>query len=180
MADPKHIKEIIQEMFTVERWHKIEGFEDYQVSNLGRARSFKNGKVSILKPKGRRYLQITVYGKEGKDQPLLHRLVAFYFVPNPLNLPEVNHKDLDKTNCAASNLEWCNKRENVSHFNNTKDRSSKYTGVHLIKKTRKFMARIETKGKRIYLGVYDTEAEAHQAYVLALKELNLTNKYLSK
>lgn len=45
----------------------------------------------------------------------LHRLVAFLFVPNPNNLPEVNHKNKDVSNCASLNLEWCTRQENMEH-----------------------------------------------------------------
>lgn len=44
-----------------------------------------------------------------------HRLVAEVFIPNPLNLPEVNHKDEDKSNCSASNLEWCTMQYNACY-----------------------------------------------------------------
>lgn len=44
-----------------------------------------------------------------------HRLVAEVFIPNPLNLPEVNHKDEDKSNCSASNLEWCTTQYNACY-----------------------------------------------------------------
>ena len=45
----------------------------------------------------------------------VHRLVAQAFIPNPLGLPEVNHKDGVKPNCKASNLEWMTRSENKDH-----------------------------------------------------------------
>ena len=45
----------------------------------------------------------------------LHRLVAIYYIPNPNNLPVVNHKDGEKSNCDYRNLEWCTQKENVHH-----------------------------------------------------------------
>jgi HNH endonuclease len=61
------------------------------------------------------YIGITVNGK--RYTRLLHRLVARTFIPNPLNLPEVNHKDGDKTNNRVHNLEWVSSSENQLHSN---------------------------------------------------------------
>lgn len=121
-----------------EIWKDIEGYKNlYQVSNLGRVKSLGNGKTHnsserILKVneiKG--YLVVNLY-KEGKRKNYsVHRLVATAFLPNPNILPQVNHKDEDKTNNTFSNLEWCsneynhnygtiNKRIAIKNTNNTK------------------------------------------------------------
>ena len=61
------------------------------------------------------YLQVTV-GKTGnRSQYRVHRMVAEAFIPNPDNLPEVNHKDYNRTNNNVNNLEWCTHADNVSH-----------------------------------------------------------------
>lgn len=61
------------------------------------------------------YLQITV-GKTGnRSQYRVHRMVAQAFIPNPNNLPEINHKDYDRTNNSVDNLEWCTHIENIEH-----------------------------------------------------------------
>ena len=103
----------------MEIWKDIEGFEgEFQVSNLGRIKSFNyhgQGKEGILKPKkhNKGYLQIQLMCG-GKDRTFtIHRLVAKAFVPNPNNYPIVNHKDEDRQNNNADNLEWCNNSYNV-------------------------------------------------------------------
>ena len=66
----------------------------------------------ILKPSGAKYRQV-ILCKNGKTkQGLLHRLVAEAFIPNPDNLPCINHKDENPLNNRADNLEWCSYKYN--------------------------------------------------------------------
>lgn len=104
-----------------EKWEWIKGYEGvYQVSTEGRARSFFRGKCRLLKPTPgpRGYLTICLYHFDEKDQKLhkktfrLNRIVAETFIPNPLNLPEVHHKDDNKANNAVWNLEWVTGEQN--------------------------------------------------------------------
>lgn len=99
-----------------EIWKDIEGYEgDYQVSNLGRIKSFKGKKEKIRKPGVIRggYLGIMLSKNNKSKSFKIHRLVAMTFIPNPNNYPEVNHKDENKKNNCVDNLEWCTKRYNL-------------------------------------------------------------------
>ena len=101
----------------MEIWKDIEGFRElYQVSNLGRIRRKDNHKV--LKPliltKGYKGVRL-YYTKKDAVTKKIHRLVAKYFIGNPLNLPQVNHKDGNKNNNKAINLEWCSNEYNMNH-----------------------------------------------------------------
>ena len=70
-----------------------------------------------LKPRnnGHGYLRVHIYTAGVPKDAYIHRLVAEKFVPNPRNLPEVNHKDKNKANNHFSNLEWCTRRYNAQH-----------------------------------------------------------------
>lgn len=103
-----------------ECWKPVEGYEGlYEVSTNGGAKSLnynKTGKEKILKPGKNKqgYLYINLW-KNGKGKAYkIHRLVAQTFLPNPDNLPCVNHKDENKTNNHYSNLEWCTYKENIN------------------------------------------------------------------
>ena len=117
-----------------EEWRDIKGFEGkYMVSNLGRVKSLnynRTGKEEILKAydNGHGYLFVALY-KDGKvEQPLVHRLVATAFLDNPDNLPEVNHKDEDKTNNCVENLEYCSRSYNLNYGTRRKRSAEKLKG----------------------------------------------------
>lgn len=92
-------------------WKRIKGYTDFSVSDDGRVRNNKTGRIykTWLDSNGYPSLHL------GKDIKRVHKLVAEAFIPNPRNLPEVNHKDGNKTNCHESNLEWCTHSDNITH-----------------------------------------------------------------
>lgn len=111
----------------------------------------------------------------GRVKKLLHRIIAEHFISNQGNLKIVNHKDANKLNNNLSNLEFVSHRENISHGKTNINRTSKYIGVHFSKG--RWKCSIDIDGAKKYLGSHDTEELAHQAYLQALKEHGITNKY---
>lgn len=101
----------------MEQWRDIEGFEGYQVSNYGRIKSLKRGNGKILKPThdNQGYLHVILSKNGCIKNNLIHRLVAQAFLENPNHLPQVNHKDEDKTNNHVENLEWCDSKYNSNY-----------------------------------------------------------------
>ncbi len=105
-----------------EVWSPVEGYENlYEVSNLGRVRSYHNNKYGIAKTpkiiKGQSGLYNTiVLARNGEKKTVyLHRLVAVAFVDNPHGYNEINHIDGNKKNNCYSNLEWVTHKENMEH-----------------------------------------------------------------
>ena len=103
----------------MEEWRDIEGYEGlYRVSNYGNVYSVRRKRN--LKPctDTRGYLGVAL--QKGKwKRYLIHRLVAQAFVPNPNNLPQVNHKDENKINNYYENLEWCDQAYNNAYGTRT-------------------------------------------------------------
>lgn len=103
-----------------EIWLDIEGYQHkYQVSNTGKVKALnyrRTGKEQIIAFKENKgYLEVALW-KNGKRKIfLVHRLVAQTFIPNPENLPQVNHKDENKTNNIVANLEWMTSKENINY-----------------------------------------------------------------
>ena len=102
----------------MEQWKPINGTDGrYEVSDLGRVRtnSQRPGLLTLtIQKSGYRYAMIEMHNGKPKNCRV-HRLVAQHFIPNPNNLPEVNHIDGDKANNQVSNLEWCTRSHNVKH-----------------------------------------------------------------
>ena len=113
----------------MEEWKDIKGYEGkYQISNKGRVKSLnykRTGKEKILKLSSdiNGYKKITLCKNSKQKTYLIHKLVAEAFLPNPDNLPVVNHKDENKLNNNVENLEWCTQAYNVNYsHNNCKSR----------------------------------------------------------
>lgn len=99
----------------IEVWKDIKGFKGvYQISNLGRLKSFKkdtNGKVLSNTNKKGDYFSVILRKGDKVRSVRIHQLVAEAFLPNPDNLPQVHHKDGNKQNNCVDNLEWVSTRE---------------------------------------------------------------------
>lgn len=107
-----------------ELWKAIRGYEGYyEISNLGRIKSLDkyriggSGGIVYLKPfkSGDDYRAVGLRKNGVKTTHLVHILVATYFIPNPDRLPEVDHKDFDRSNNRHDNLRWSTHDDNIKH-----------------------------------------------------------------
>lgn len=154
-------------MNNMEIWKDIEGYEGkYQVSNLGRFFSKKSNK--ILKPsncgRGKNgYLFCGLYNN-GKSKPhYIHIETAKYFIGERPHGLFVHHIDGNSLNNNVENLEYTTNSRNVAAAYDSKDR---LTGAHKSpSKSGRYYATIWHKKKKHYLGMYDTEQEAHEVYI---------------
>lgn len=92
----------------------VEGWP-YSVSPNGYVVSHYTGRRMRSRAQNKGYQMLILRNKGKRKAMLVHRLVAMAFVPNPDDLPYVNHKDGNKSNNCASNLEWCTASENLAH-----------------------------------------------------------------
>lgn len=98
------------------KWLDVPGYDGrYQVSSLGQVKLVpKNILITAHPCHG--YLQLTLRrGKRNYKKEYLHRIVAQTFIPNPLNKPEINHKNAIRNDNRIENLEWCTRKENAQH-----------------------------------------------------------------
>ena len=109
----------------IEEWRPIEGYEGlYEVSSYGKVRSldrydrmnrFWKGRILKSYTDTVGYLNVRLCSNGKLKHHLVHRLVAKAFIPNPDNLPQVNHRDEYKNNNRVENLEWCDGKYNVNY-----------------------------------------------------------------
>ena len=149
----------------IEEWRDIPGYEGlYQVSNLGKIRSLdryikrrnKNGTLSDYPVRGKiitQFINDKGYYRVHLDRSKsVHRLVAQAFIPNPNNLPCVNHKDLNPLNNCVENLEWCSYYYN-NHYDNATSRRVDGVKRNWIKRKQRILDGVPELRNRIYTPV---------------------------
>jgi hypothetical protein len=166
----------------MEIWKKVEGFEDYKVSNLGRVKSLKFGKEKILKTlKNKRGYIVVNFRCNNKTKLFkVHQLVAMAFLghkPCGMKLVIDHINDITYDN-RVENLQIITQRANV--FKTQGKYTSQYKGVQLYNYSNKWLANIRINQKLINLGLFKTEIEASEAYQQALKSFNNNEEIIVK
>lgn len=142
----------------MEIWKVVEGYENYQVSNLGRVKG-TNGQIMKVQPHRMGYAHVNFYRKGRVKGFNVSRLVAAAFAPNWSPDLVVGHRDGDKQNNCIDNLLMLEHRENTLR---SLRRLGKKRGAYLYRN--KWVAQITVNQQKIQLGTFDTEGEAQLAY----------------
>lgn len=159
-----------------EIWKDVLGYEGrYLISNMGnvvsKERIGKNGakidKKVMKKSMLRNYLSVNLRNEKWQKRVHIHRLVAEAFIPNPNNLPQVNHIDENKLNNCVENLEWCTVRQNVTH-----------NDLHIKRWIKKSMAVLQCKENGEIVKEYYNAA--HAARETGISRPAITNRCLGK
>lgn len=135
-------------------WRAVKGYEGlYAVSNTGQVKSLFRYK-KILKPNvmKRGYCTVELFKGGQSKRLLIHRLVAEAFIPNPDNLPQVNHIDENPMNNSSDNLEWCTAKYNMNYGEGAKTRHLK---IDYNTEKRKQIARENGKAKAVPVAQYE-------------------------
>lgn len=139
----------------------IPNFENYSITLDGRVINNTTKKCKKLTDNhtGNGYLYVDLYKDGKKHRKYIHRLVAEAYIPNPLNLPFVNHIDGNPKNNNYKNLEWCTPKQNVEHASKVLGVMSAYKIAN--KKREKRVAQIDTKTQKI-VAIFDSIRDAER------------------
>lgn len=153
-----------------EIWKDIPNYADYQVSNKGRVRSFKRGKIRIIAIKERKgYIQVGISKNNKQYRRDIHRLVLLAF--NRQSNLQVDHINGDKKDNRLENLRYLTARENATAYRIKQKTTSKHVGVCWDKTRKKWRANIMIDKKRKEIGRFKSEIDAYKAYQFELKKL---------
>ena len=147
----------------------------YYISNTGLVKC-KDGSIKSPREDKYGYDRVNLYINGENITKTVHQLVAETFLPNPFDLPQINHIDGNKKNNNVYNLEWCTAQENIDHkkivLRNTGSKPNQLRGVYYNKEKCKWEAQIKINNKSTYLGRFNTKEEAYECYRKKFIQLN--------
>ncbi len=183
-------------VLNTEIWKEINELP-YEISNLGTVRRKSDAAYyyrnrTHIKPyvNNKGYLCVNLYKNSKMYKFQVHRLIAINFIPNPNNLPEVNHIDGVKLNNSIGNLEWCTHQQNTQHAWDTglhtirngtasskrQGSTSVYRGVSWSEQRKRWCVYITVDKKHYGVGRFKNEIEAAKAYDAFLINNSLLEK----
>lgn len=115
----------------MEKWKDIKGLEGYYaISNLGRVMNTRTQTIKTPSKKRTGYWKVQLSVKGVTSMHSIHRLVALHFIPNPLNLPQVDHLK-GKDDNRAKSLRWCTAKENTQSHHRSRETPINAKGVYV-------------------------------------------------
>lgn len=172
----------MSEIIINEIWKSIDGYLNYQVSNMGRVRNCITGKILKQHLEKDGYYFVVLFKDKERSKRIVHKLVANEFLEQPNDGIKcvIDHKDRDRTNNHLTNLRYVSIQENNMNRGKHGNTSSQYKGVSWQKHRSKWKAGIKVNGKNIHLGVFENEEDAAKAYNEKAFELYGECAYLNK
>lgn len=145
--------------------------EQYQVSSTGLVRNKTTGRILTPSVDKKGYLRVRLSLHDKKVSAKVHRMVAVAFIPNPEQKPQVNHKDGNKENNRAENLEWISNYDNMQHaVNNGLTKRVEYSG-----RRKKAIIGVDGEGKIVKFESLELASDT-----LQLSKSNLCNALKGK
>ena len=131
--------------------------QDYEITKDGKIISLKRNKKYEIKGYIDKYgyRRVLIYENGKRKKYFVHRLVAEKYIPNPDNLPQVNHKDGDKLNNCVDNLEWVTPKENIRHAIKNGFRKSNNSTVLNVNQVKEIKKLFETKSMKEIAEMYN-------------------------
>lgn len=163
------------EEYTLETWKAMELYPKYEVSTEGRIRNSTTHYIYSQRLRKDGYLDFDFFFEGKKGKKLVHRMVAMCYLDNPLNLPEVNHKNKIKTDNRVENLEWVSREQNMSHRNQDFEIQQK------MKENGKRLAELNLKTTAKPVSCYDLDGNLIKQYpslISAEKGSGVNRKYI--
>ena len=154
---------MVQEI--IEEFRMVQGFMDYQVSNMGRVLNVKTKRILKAGVNNHGYSNVVLCQNGKKHNFKIHRLVAREFLDNPNNKKCVDHRNHNKADNHVWNLRWCSHSDNNRNVIKQQNTSSMYLGVSWHKLKNKWICRVRDENSKLkHLGYFENEKEAAQKY----------------